>query len=435
MIQCVQSFLQKVRQPLQNIPKQQQWLYKTFKIICWSFQEFVNDKCHMRASALTYYTLMAIVPIFALAFGVAKGFGFENLLQNVILDNLKDHKVFASKVMDSAHTMLNNVKGGLIAGIGVFILLWTIMRIFENIEKSFQDIWHIQENRPFARRYVNYLAFMFIGPFLLIVASSLTVVVKTQLVQSTGSLANTQILTDIIAIAARVIPFMIMSFILTLLYITIPNTPIRFRHALYGGIIAAIGYQMVQTFFIQAQVLVSHYGAIYGSFAAIPFFLIWLQLSWILVFVGAEIAFTFQHFRTLDYQSSGSLSLSTDTQSVVAIRILQETIKAFEEGHGSVSSQQLENALQLPNDVLQHGLKCLVQTKLIHHTDNPYEGYVVSQNPAKLTITSVYFKLNQHGRNDIPTPIHESIASIQATLKIWQKASGAIKANTLIRDI
>ena len=151
-----------------TLPRMQSILIKPLRIVILAFRGFDEDKCSLRASALTFYTLLSIVPLFAMAFGVAKGFGLEKLLEREVLDGLKGQEEIATQILNFSHSMLENTRGGLIAGVGVIVLFWLIIKLLGNIEQSFNDIWGITHARSFGRKLSDYLSVVLICPMLLI---------------------------------------------------------------------------------------------------------------------------------------------------------------------------------------------------------------------------------------------------------------------------
>ncbi|MBW1771197.1 MAG: YihY/virulence factor BrkB family protein, partial [Deltaproteobacteria bacterium] len=158
-----------------DLSRSRSLLIRLLRIVILSVRGLVKDKCQLRASALTFYTALSIVPIFAMLFGIAKGFGFEKILEKQILEKLDSQGEVVIKVIDYARALLENTKGGMVAGIGIAILFWAIIKVLGNIEKSFNDIWGVKKGRPFRRKITDYLSIMLVGPVLLMMSSGITV--------------------------------------------------------------------------------------------------------------------------------------------------------------------------------------------------------------------------------------------------------------------
>ena len=190
MALTIQRIIDFIRQDLwrfrlNELPRKKSFLIKQLRIVILSFRGFDEDKCNLRASALTFYSLMSIVPAAAMAFGVAKGFGLQKLLEKELFEKLKGQEEVITWVITFANSMLENTKGGLIAGIGIAVLFWLILKLLGNIENSFNDIWGIQHPRKLGRKLSDYLAVMFVCPILLVMSSSITIFITTQITHIT----------------------------------------------------------------------------------------------------------------------------------------------------------------------------------------------------------------------------------------------------------
>ncbi|MCK5180552.1 MAG: YihY/virulence factor BrkB family protein, partial [Candidatus Omnitrophica bacterium] len=255
------------------------WI-RQLRIILLAIRGFAEDKCQMRASSLTFFSLLSVVPVVAMAFGIAKGFGFEEMLEKKLMTQLQGQEEVAVKIISFAQSFLENTQGGVIAGVGIAILFWTIIKVLGNIENSFNDIWGIKKSRTFGRKFSDYLSIMLVCPILFIMSSSVTVLITSQVTLVVEKLAFLGPIGTLIITSMRILPYAVIWVMFTFIYIFMPNTKVNFRSGLMAGIIAGTIYQIVQWAYIAFQVGVSKYGAIYGSFAALPLFLVWLQISW-----------------------------------------------------------------------------------------------------------------------------------------------------------
>jgi membrane protein len=266
-------------------PRKSFWITH-LRILLLAVRRFYDDRCELRASALTFYTLLSIVPIVAMAFGVAKGFGIEKVLETQLLEKLEGQPDVAERILGFARTLLENTKGGAIAGVGVVVLFWTIIKVLGNIESSFNDIWGIKKPRTMGRKLTDYLSVVMIGPVLLIIASSATVLLTTRITSMVEQLSSLGYAAGVIIFLLKLFPYTVIWVLFTFMYVFMPNTKVRLKSGLWGGIVAGTVYQIAQYAYIKFQIGVSGYGAIYGSFAALPLFLVWLQLSWLIVLLA-----------------------------------------------------------------------------------------------------------------------------------------------------
>lgn len=289
---------------------------------------FREDDCSSKASALTFYTLLSIVPVLAVAFGIAKGFGFEKHLESELSHKFMEQREIVDKLIDFAYKTLQNTQSGLIAGIGLVVLFWTVLKLFSNIESSFNAIWKVKKSRTLARSFSDYLAMMLFCPIFFAASSSLSVFVTTQIVSYSQASGYWDTISPVFYLAFHIFPLILAWLLFTALYAILPNTKVPLKYALIGGICAGTAYQIVQAIYIQFQLGLSSYGAIYGSFAALPLFLIWINTSWLIALGGAEIAYHSENDLVHHSLSLAPSQRLTDAR-VLGLIIMQSCIKAF----------------------------------------------------------------------------------------------------------
>ena len=297
ILQFITTDIWRIR--LKDIPRARSFFLKLLRIIILAVRGFDEDRCQLRASALTFYSLLSIVPVVAIIFGIAKGFGFQEGLEKELLDKFSEHQAVLVQVMEFAKSLLETTKGGLIAGIGLAVLFWTVIKVLGSIENSFNNVWGVKKSRPWSRKFTDYMSVLLIAPILFILSSSLMVFITSQVTFITEKFALLGYFSSLIFFLLKLLPYCIVWILFTFIYIFMPNTKVRFTSGLVGGIVAGTIYQLVQWGYIAFQVGVAKYNAIYGSFAALPLFLVWLQLSWLVVLFGAEICFSHQNVDTL----------------------------------------------------------------------------------------------------------------------------------------
>ena len=259
-IQFLQSDIWRIRE--EDFSRPQSSFIRLLRVILLSVRGFTEDRCQLRASALTFYSLLSIVPVLAMTFGIAKGFGFESMLERVLLERFEGQEQIVTQAMKFSHAFLENVKGGLVAGIGIIVLFYTIIKILSHIENSFNHIWGIKSSRPLARKISDYLSLMLICPLLFTVSSAATVIItsSTRLVMEKFSLL--QIFGPVIFFTLKFLPFCVLWILFTFLYLFIPNTKVQFKSGMLAGIIAGTIYYVFQWAYINFQIDVSRYNAI-----------------------------------------------------------------------------------------------------------------------------------------------------------------------------
>lgn len=398
---------------------------------------YIRDNCALQASALTFYSLLSIVPVVAMAFGIAKGFGLEQRLESQLHLRFAGQEEVISKVIGFARSLLENTKGGLIAGIGVIMLFWSALKVLSHIENTLNHIWKVQP-RSAIRRFTDYLTIMLISPLVMVVSSSVNVYITTQLTAMTGRLALLQAASPIIFFLLKLLPFGLIWLLFILIYLVMPNTQVRIWPAVLAGIIGGSLFQILQGIYISAQVLVSKYNAIYGSFAALPLFLIWLQLSWMIVLLGAEIAYAHQHVHhftmAADYRQT-----SADFRRRYALHILRLIIRRFEQGRQPFTSDQIAGALKLPYLLVAELIEQLRESGLVSAVDGNTNNGPASYQPARdissITIGSVLEALDKRGQKKWPANEDPEFTAVsQALDEILETINGS-PANRLVKDI
>jgi membrane protein len=413
------------------------FLIKVLRITLLTFRGFVENKCQLRASSLTFYSLLSIVPVMAMAFGVAKGFGFQRTLEREVGKALSAHSEIASQIMNFANNLLDNTKGGLVAGIGFAFLLWAVLKVLSNIEQSFNEIWGVQESRTWVRKVSDYLSLMFLLPLLFLVSSAATVIVAGQIQAITTKVSLLGYFAPVIHILLRLLPLLVIWFMFTLLYIFMPNTHVRIRAALVAGIAAGTAYQLFQFLYVTFQVGVAKYNAIYGSFAALPLFLIWLQASWMIVLSGAELSFATQNVDTYEFEPDANLA-SPAFRKLLALRIVNLLVEHFSPGKKPLDEDSIAHELGIPIRLLRYLLHDLSEAGVITSVRVPQEkvfAYQPAFDPDEMTIATVLNTLETHGTDSLPVIESSEFDQIRKSLKTFREENHGSEANLMLKDI
>jgi membrane protein len=410
---------------------------RQLRIIILAFRGFMEDRVSLRASALTFYTLLSLVPIVAMGFGVAKGFGFDARLEELIMENFKGQEEVMNWVIDLSDQVLEGVQGGVLAGIGLLILIWSIMQVLTNIEGSFNAIWQIRKPRTFFRKLADYLSIMLIGPFLIIISSSVMIFITSRVESAQNSVIFFQVISPALKTLLSFIPYALIWLAFTLLYIMMPNTKVNFKYALIAGIIAGTLFQVSQWAYVHFQIGVTKYSTIYGTFAALPLFLVWLQISWLIVFLGAEISFAYQNVGKYALEAE-SLNISNHNKRILAILVVHHIVKRFEKGSEPPTSPEIGEALGIPIRLVRDILYDLTSSRILIETlkDNPKEkGFQPAIDINKITVKFIIERLDDIGSDRIvvnETDLYKKIEEIYDGILLKLKES---PINLKIKDI
>jgi len=238
------------RLSLKNYSRPKSFLIRQLRIIVLAVRGFDEDRCKFRASALTFYSLLSIVPVIAMMFGVAKGFGFQESIQSQIEAKLPGQEEIAEKIITFSNSLLENASGGFIAGIGVVFLFWAIIKILSNIENSFNEIWGVKKPRSIGRKFSDYLSIILVCPILLVMAGSMTVAISSQLQLITQKIAILNTIGPLISVLLKLLPYCSVWITFTFIFIFMPNTKVKLKSGLVAGIVAGTIFQIMQWVYI-----------------------------------------------------------------------------------------------------------------------------------------------------------------------------------------
>jgi len=412
------------------------WI-RQLRIILLAVRGFDEDKCQLRASALTFFSLLSIVPVVAMAFGIAKGFGFQKILERKLVEQMPGQEEVVNRIITFSQSLLENTQGGVIAGIGIAILFWTVIKVLGNIENSFNGIWGIKKPRTLGRKFSDYLSIMLICPFLFIMSSSVTVLITSQVTLLVEKLAFLGPIGSLIITSMKILPYCVIWVMFTFIYVFMPNTKVNFKSGLFAGIIAGTIYQFVQWAYITFQIGASKYGAIYGSFAALPLFLIWLQISWLVVLFGGEISFAEQNVDTYEFESD-SLKASDSFKRLLSLNITHVCARRFHEGLKPQTAADLSQELEIPIRLVNQLIFELAEAGILSEVkfgDTQVIGYQPARDIEDLTVHKVLELLDRTGVENIPVAETKSLQAIRNKLGQFQDALAKSPANMLIKDI
>jgi membrane protein len=422
---------------LQDLPKSKAVWFKFLRIMILSIKGFGKHQCMFRASALTFYSLLSIVPMLAMAFGLAKGFGFEKTLERQLFERFPGQEEVLLQATTFAHSLLDNTKGGLIAGVGLLLLFWTVIRVLGNIEDSFNHIWGIAKPRGFARKISDYLSAMLVCPVLFIVSSAVTVVIGSQVRTVVERIELLGTVSSAIFFALKFLPYAVIWVLFTFIYMFMPNKKIKVVSGVFAGIVGGTLYQLFQLVYVTFQVGVAKYNAIYGSFAALPLFLIWLQVSWMIVLFGAEISYAHQNVKNHEFEPDCT-TMSYEHRKLFMLQIVHLLVKDFSQGKKPLTAEQIAQRLQLPVCFVHDILAKLIQSEVVSETyrsDGKQPTFQPAQTVDKFTVKYVIDTVEKHGSDSIiplESAAHQKLAEC---LKSFDDTLEKSPANTLLKNL
>ena len=416
-----------------ELTRTRKFIYRTLKTIVIAIRGFIDDQLNVKASALTYSILFAAVPFIALLFAVSRGFGIENFIKNWVLDSFSEYPEIVSNLLEFVDRYLSSSQGGIFIGIGIVILLWSVMSFFMQVESAFNDIWQVKKSRSYVRQFTIYFSTILILPVLIVVSSGLSIYIQAFLSDSFLS----EILSPMIRFAFKLAPFVLNWILFTLLYLLIPNTKVRFINALIAGIVTGTIFQVFQTLYISGQINLSRYNIVYGSFAAIPLLLFWLRISCLIVLLGAEISYAMQNTHFFEYETD-TKNISRRYKNFITVFITHAVVKQFEQQLPALTSEDIAKEYNLPIRMVNQVLTELADVKIlisVYDETSRVKTYQPAFDINKLTLHTLFEKLETHGAEMFLTNKNERLDEFwKKTLALREQEVTPFK-QILVKDI
>lgn len=395
---------------------------------------FIKERLANKASALTYSTLLAIVPILAIVFAIARGFGFEQLMESQVMQGFGGNTETVQYILKFVNSTIAETKNGIFIGIGLVMLFWSVLVLINNMEITFNQIWQVKKARSVYRKTTDYLSMLLLMPILIVLSSGLSIFIGTMV----KNFEDYTLLAPLGKFLIRMIPFVLTWCMFTALYIFMPNTKVKFKHALISGILAGSAYQAFQYLYIGSQMSVSRYNAIYGSFAALPLFLLWVQISWTICLIGAQLTFASQNISNFSFDKD-TRHISRRYRDFIAVLILSRIVKRFAQNETPYTAPELGEQYQIPIRLVHQTLYQLQEIHLVHEvaTDEKSEeiGYQPSMDIHQLSVGLLLDRLDKHGSEDFKIDTNETFSHEWSTLLEARRAYYENAGNVLLKDL
>ena len=370
---------------------------KGLKKVVLALRFFTAKRVMSRASALTYSTMLAIVPILAVFFAIARGFGYNKYIEVWFRNALESQPQAADVIIGFVNSYLIHTKSGIFLGIGLIFMLYTVLMLVSNVEETFNEIWQVKRSRSVFRTFTDYLAVFFVFPIVIVLSSGISIFITT----IADSVANYQMLSLAVRRSIDFFPYVLMSAMFIGLYIFMPNTHVKLRSALVPGILAGVAMQGLQIVYIHSQLFLSSYNAIYGSFAALPLFMLWVQISWTICLFGAELCYTNQNLDYYDYDAHTG-EVSHRYHIMLSALIMSRICKRFAEGGRPYSIQELREATQIPIRFVNDLVYELIEAKMLVELSSDEKGedshYMPAEDLQNMTLGSMIDRLESFGK-------------------------------------
>jgi len=416
-----------------ELSKTRKLLYRFVKIVVLSTRAFIQDRLSVKASALTYSILFAIIPMFALIVAIGRGFGVESMIEKSLQESFIAQANMIPTVMGFVQRYLETTQGGLFIGVGLVVLLVSVMNFFIQVELAFNGIWQVKKPRSIINQFTMYFSALFIVPVFIVLSSGFTIYFNAIIEKSLFY----DILSPFLRFSVKFAPYIINWIIFTIIYLVIPNTKVNLKDAAIAGVLAGSAFQLFQVLYINGQVLLSRYDVVYGSFAAIPLLLLWLQISCLIVLLGAEISYASQNIQNFEYEAD-SKNISIRYKNFLTLFIVWLIVKQYENQQPPLSSNQIAADNRIPirlvNQILGNLTDAGVLIEVFNETDRN-KSYQPAIDIQQLSISILFEKMESFGAENFlenKNPVLD---------EFWSKTHGETnlisgKTNTLlVKDI
>ena len=415
---------------LEKLDSRQAFLVKQLRVITLAIRGFKDNNCLTSATALTFYTLFSIVPILALVFAIAKGFGYDQTMQVMILKKYNTYEQVLSNAFVYANKMLDSTNGSVIAGFGVFLLLWSVLKLLVSIEEIFNQIWEIKRGRSWVRKITDYLTIMLVGPILFMVSGGLTLAVQTKM----GNFFEMGVISVFLV---NTFAYLLVAGVFTFIYMALPNTKVTFKAAFMAAIIATVLFELLGWGYVKFQVGSSRVSAIYGGFAALPLFLIWVQYTWYIVLFGAQIAYANQNADKFEL-AEDIKNLSIRYKRVISLLITNLIAKRFYSGEKSLTAAEIATILDLPTKLAKNMLNEFVECGVLVEVKTDDDKEIVYQpgvTESRFDVKFLFDSLDKKGVNFIPINDSEELKHVNAMMGKLESLMNSELGHTKLKDL
>lgn len=372
------------------------WWLKILRTINLSVQSFLSRDIQTQACAMTYRTMLAVVPALALLLAIGRGFGFQTLLQEELYDLFPAQHRAISVTLNFVESYLSQASEGIFVGVGLLFLIWTLISLLSNVESTFNLIWGQKDGRSLWRKVSDYTAMLLILPVLMICASGINLLLSSTL----NAIFNFSFLTPLVEWILEGASWVMIWLFFAAVYMLVPYTRVKFVNACISGVIAGTGFMVLQWLFVTGTLYVARYNAIYGSFAFLPLLLLWLQLVWVIILAGAVICYSSQNVFAFNLDNEVN-AISSNYRTKVTIAVAAVFAQRFAAGLPPATARYLMEEYELParlvTGITDRLVEAGVLSRVVMTSEKDVYGFQLATDPAKLTVGSLFRRLYNLG--------------------------------------
>lgn len=404
-------------------------LIKTLNL---SIRSFMDRGLQMKSAALTYSTVLAIVPALALLFAIGRGFGFQDILAGNIFSYFPSQHKALETALTFVDSYLKEASGGVFVGAGIILLLWTLISLLSTIEEAFNNVWDIKKDRTMYQKITDYISICLLIPILMVCSSGVSIFMST-IVQSNVHLA---FLSPVINVVLELSPLALAWLAFALSYFLIPNTKVQFKYAAISGAVCAIAFQILQLLFVNGQIYVSKYNAIYGSFSFLPLLLIWLQLSWLVLLFGCVLTYSMQNIFAFNFLGNVS-NVSQDYHRKIAVVVTAAIFERFKNEESPLTRNEISTLYDIPIRLVGDLTYVLKETGIIFNVliKDDVIAYTPAVDITTFTVGDLFRRLDKYGDSDFIPRFNSIYPTIVENLDQWNDHAWDLADKKLLTDV
>ncbi len=397
-----------------------------------AFSSFADRNLQIRSMSLTYSTVLALVPAFALLFAIGRGFGFQNILEDQLYTYFPAQRQTITFALGFVDSYLKEASQGLFVGVGIVVLLWTLISLLSSIEDAFNSIWDIRRDRSLYQKITDYIAICLMIPILMVCSSGISIFMSTTI----DDKLHLQFLTPVINLVLELAPLFLAWISFSLSFCLIPNTKVNFKYAAISGALCAVAFQILQLLFVNGQIYVSKYNAIYGSFSFLPLLLIWLQLSWLILLSGCVLTYSLQNVFTYNFLGDVN-TISNDYRRRLAVVIMAIIVERQMAGRKPLTVNALSSEYDIPIRIVNRLCEKLHGAGLLYYVvlSPDKVGIAPAVECGDLTVSTLLTRLDAVGESDFIPRFHTLYAGALHKLDTLLKAIYSDCDSVFLKDL
>jgi len=421
------------REDLREMSRSERWVVLPVRMLVVVMRQLLGGQLNLRAMSLVYTTLLSTVPLLAVSFSVLKGFGVHNQLEPILANVLAPLGPRGAEISSNVIGFVENIKAGVLGSLGLVFLLYTVVSLTQKIESSFNYVWQVDRLRGLAQRFSSYLSVILIGPVLMFAAVGLTATITSH--SAVQRLMEVEPIGHILILTGKLIPYLLVIVTFSFIYLFIPNTRVKLVPALVGGVVAGILWQTSGWLFASFVATSPNYAAIYSGFAILVLLLIWLYLSWLILLLGAQVAFYVQYPQYLTREPV-KLQLSNRLQERLALQLMYMVAAHHYNNKAPWTLQALVQYLGLPMQPVHKVLRLMVESGFLSETCDEQPAYLPRRDIDTIRVAQLYDAVRSAGENRLLTlstlPGERHVEQLLATVN---RAAHEAMADRTLKDL